>query len=142
MASHRPAAGPSTGGGLLAMKTGQGEEQRVESIVPEPALETHEELAEQFLWATGITLLPAALVLILRRPGAVRALTSMTVIGTLLVAIAAVRVGHAGGQLVYVHNAAAAYAPGSNANARANKNPDTRSLEKGPAVGDDDDKER
>ena len=124
------------------MKTGQGEESRVESIVPEPALETHEELAEQFLWATGITLLPAALVLILRRSGAVRALTGMTVIGTLLVAGAAVRVGHAGGQLVYVHNASAAYASGNTANARANKSPDTRSLERGPAVGDDDDKER
>ncbi len=76
------------GGGLLAMKTGQGEEKRVESIVPEPALERHEELAEQFLWATGITLLPAALVLILHRPGAVRALTGMTVVGTMLVAVA------------------------------------------------------
>lgn len=130
------------GGGLLAMKTGQGEEKRVESIVPEPALETHEELAEQFLWATGITLLPAALVLILRRPGAVRALTVMTVIGTLLVAVAAVRAGHAGGQLVYVHSAAAAYASDNNANARVNKNPGTRLLEKGPAVTDDDDKER
>jgi uncharacterized membrane protein len=129
------------GGGLLAMKTGQGEEKRVESIVPEPALETHEELAEQFLWATGITLLPAALVLILRRPGAVRALAGMTVIGTLLVAAAAMRVGHAGGQLVYVHNAATAYAS-DNTNATANRNPDTRLLEKGPAVGDDDDKER
>ena len=129
------------GGSLLAMKTGQGEEQKVESIVPEPALERHEELAEQFLWATGITLLPAALVLILRRPGTVRALTGMTVIGTLFVAVAAARVGHAGGQLIYVHNAAAAYASGNNATARANKNPDTRLLEKGPAAGDDD-KER
>lgn len=127
------------GGGLLAMKTGQGEEQKVESLVPEPALETHEELAEQFVWATGITLLPAALVLVLRRPGAVRVLTGVTVIGTLLVAIAAARVGRAGGQLVYVHNAAAAYASGNNA--KANNNPDTRLLERGPASGDDD-KER
>ena len=130
------------GGGLLAMKTGQGDEQKVESIVPEPALEKHEELAEQFLWATAITLLPAALVLLLRRPRAVRAMTGMTVIGTLLVAVAAVRVGHAGGQLVYVHNAAAAYASDNNVKATANKNPDTTLLEKGPAGADDDDKER
>ncbi|HKN34337.1 MAG TPA: hypothetical protein VJX16_13950 [Terriglobales bacterium] len=66
----------------------------------------------------------------------------MTVIGTLLVAVAAVRVGHAGGQLVYVHNAATAYASDNNASARADKNPDTRLLEKGPAVADDDDRER
>jgi hypothetical protein len=65
----------------------------------------------------------------------------MTVIGTLLVPAAAMRVGHAGGQLVYVHNAATAYAS-DNTNATANRNPDARVLEKGPAVGDDDDKER
>ena len=72
-------------------------------------LERHEELAEQFLWVTGITVLPAALVLILRRPGAIRALTGMTVIGALFIAVAVVRVGYAGGQLVCVHNAATLY---------------------------------
>jgi hypothetical protein len=41
-----------------------------------------------------------------------------TVAGTVVVAAAAIRVGHAGGQLVYVHNAGAAYvtaAPGTGA---------------------------
>jgi hypothetical protein len=38
-----------------------------------------------------------------------RALIAATVVGTFLISAAAVRVGHAGGELVYVHNAPAAY---------------------------------
>ena len=45
--------------------------------------------------------------------GLARALSVATVVGTLAVAASAVRVGHAGGRLVYEHNAGAAYsAPG------------------------------
>jgi hypothetical protein len=97
------------GAGLAAMNTGQREENRVEAVVPDAALEQHEELAEQFVWAAGGTLLLAALVLVFRRPAADRALMTATVLGTVLVAASAIRVGHAGGQLVYKHNAGAAY---------------------------------
>ena len=45
------------GAGLVAMNTGEREEDRVERIVPESALERHEAYAEQFVWATGATLL-------------------------------------------------------------------------------------
>lgn len=103
------------GGGLFAMSTGQREERRVESAVPEAALERHEAYAEQFLWVTGITLATAGAALAFRRPVAVRILTALTVAGTFAVAGTAVRVGHAGGQLVYVHNAAVAYSSGSQA---------------------------
>lgn len=95
--------------GLVAMNTGEREEGRVERIVPEAALEQHEEYAEQFLWATGVTLVLAGLVLASRRRSVARSLTVATVAGTLIVAAAAVRVGHAGGRLVYVHNAGAVY---------------------------------
>ena len=97
------------GAGLAAMNTGEREEQRVERVVPDAALEQHEALAEQFVWATGATLLFATLVLVSRRARAARALTTATVVGTLKVAASAVRVGHAGGRLVYEHNAGAAY---------------------------------
>ena len=97
------------GAGLVAMNTGEREEERVEAVVPEAALEQHEELAEQFVWATGGTLLLACLVLVFRRPAAARALAAATVMGTIAVTASAVRVGHAGGQLVYKHNAGAAY---------------------------------
>jgi uncharacterized membrane protein len=97
------------GAGLVAMNTGEREEERVERIVPDAALEQHEEFAEQFVWATGVTLVFATLVVVIRKPAIARALTLATVAGTLVVAAAALRVGHAGGRLVYVHNAGAAY---------------------------------
>lgn len=105
------------GAGLVAMNTGEREEDRVERVVPHGALEHHEELAEQFVWATGGTLLLAGLVLVFRNPRISRALATATVVGTLAVAASAVRVGHAGGRLVYEHNAGAAYsAPGQGSN--------------------------
>lgn len=100
------------GAGLVAMNTGEREEDRVESLVPHAAMEQHEALAEQFIWATGTTLLLAAMVLgSARRRPAARFLASATVIGTLVVGASAVRLGHAGGELVYRYNAGAAYGP-------------------------------
>lgn len=96
-------------GGLIAMNTGEREEDRVEAVVPKTALKQHETYAEQFVWATGITLLVAGLVPVVRNRRAARGLTVAAVAGTLVVAASALRVGHAGGQLVYVHNAGAAY---------------------------------
>jgi hypothetical protein len=98
------------GAGLAASSTGEREEDRVERVVPEAAIERHEESAEQFVWAAGLTLAAAILVLAVRKPAFVRVMTAVTVGGTVLVAAAAIRVGHAGGQLVYLHNAGAAYA--------------------------------
>lgn len=91
------------------MNTGEREEDRVERVVPDAAIEQHEAYAEQFVWATGAPLLLAILVLLFRKPAMARALTAATVAGTFIVAATAVRVGHAGGRLVYVHNAGAAY---------------------------------
>jgi hypothetical protein len=69
----------------------------------------------------------------------VRALTAATVLGTFLVAGAAFRVGHAGGQLVYVHNAATAYSPNRDSRANAGKQTNTGGLERtGSAAHDDD----
>lgn len=98
------------GAGFVAMSSGEREEDRVERIVPEAALELHEEYASQFMWATGVTLGLAGLVLASRKRTIVRSMTVATVAGSLVVAAAAARVGHAGGRLVYVHNAGAAYA--------------------------------
>ena len=105
------------GAGLVAMNTGQKEEKRVQALVPETAVEQHEELAEQFVWAAGGTLLLAGLVLVLRRPAMASALATATVLGTVVVTASAVRVGHAGGQLVYKHNAGAAYSTAAPAGA-------------------------
>ena len=98
------------GGALVAMNTGEREEERVERTVPETAIERHEEYAEQFVWAVGLTLVAAVLVLAFHTPALVHAMAAVTVIGSLVVLAAAIRVGHAGGHLVYAHNAGAAYA--------------------------------
>ena len=56
------------GAGLVALKTGQQEGERVEAVVPETAVETHETRAEQFLWITAVTFAAASALLIVRRP--------------------------------------------------------------------------
>lgn len=98
------------GSGLVATRTGEAEEERVENVVQESALHAHEELADQFVWAGGLTLMLAGLVLVVGRPGARRTLVASVVAATIVVAVMGLRVGHAGGQLVYVHGAASAYA--------------------------------
>jgi hypothetical protein len=98
------------GSALVAIKTGGAEEDRVERVVQERVLRQHEESAEQFAWASGATLALAALVLVLRRSAASRAATVGVVVATVVVAGLGFRVGHAGGELVYTHGAASAYA--------------------------------
>lgn len=115
------------GGGLVAMNTGEREEEQVERIVPDAALERHEEYAEQFVWAVGLTLVAATLVVAFRKPALVHAMAVATVIGSLVVVAAAIRVGHAGGQLVYAHNAGAAYAKTGQQTVRSSEAPDRES---------------
>jgi uncharacterized membrane protein len=97
------------GGALVALRTGEADEDRVERIVGEAALERHELAAKQFVFAAG-----AALVLgfapLLLRGRALGAAVVATALASAAVAGLAIRVGHAGGQLVYVHGAASAYA--------------------------------
>jgi xanthosine utilization system XapX-like protein len=98
------------GSSLVAINTGSAEEERVEAVVPEHAIHQHEEFAEQFAWASGAACVLSALVLFGRRSAVSHALTATAVAATVAVAALGLRVGHAGGQLVYTHNAAAAYA--------------------------------
>jgi hypothetical protein len=97
---------------LVAMKTGEREEDRVESVVPDAAMHQHEAYAEQFTWGAALVL---GLTLVVFVPAATRSVALVALLGTMAVAGLALRVGHAGGQLVYVHNAGAAYQPASRA---------------------------
>jgi hypothetical protein len=126
------------GAGFVALNTGHKEEDRVEGIVPETAIAAHEAYAEQFLWVTGGTLAISALVLVLRRPTPLRTLTVATVLGTFLITGAAVRVGHAGGELVYTYNAPAAYGAASPQDAKAVKQEALNAPERGANADDDD----
>ena len=97
-----------------AVQTGEAQEDRVEQVVADQPLDTHEEAAEFFITASAI-------VLVLMVGGLLPGLAgkSARVIGTLgAVALVggAAWVGHSGGQLVYQHGAASAYA-GSSQNA-------------------------
>jgi uncharacterized membrane protein len=92
---------------LVAVKTGEVQDERVERVVPEQPLESHEEAAETFLTlSAGLALLVAA-GLVRGRVGVVaRALGTTGAVA--LVALAAY-VGHSGGKLVYEYGAGSAY---------------------------------
>ncbi|MCC6992839.1 MAG: hypothetical protein IT181_27800 [Acidobacteria bacterium] len=107
------------GSGFLAMNSGGAEEERVEAVVQESALEQHEERAELFMWAAGVTLALTGLVVVLPLAAAVKPLAAAATVATLVVAVLALNVGHAGGQLVYVHGAASAYTQAATAGGSA-----------------------
>ena len=74
----------------------------------ERAIHGHEEAAERFLVLSGVLLLVAAVGLAPRTVGhAARLLAAVGAVGLLA---AGVQVGHSGGELVYRHGAASAYA--------------------------------
>ena len=96
------------GSGWLAVETGEQEEERVERVVAESPIEDHEEAAERFLILAAWMLPLAAVGLLTHRIGA--AARGLTVAASLGLAAAVGFVGHSGGELVYVHGAALAYA--------------------------------
>jgi uncharacterized membrane protein len=99
------------GSAWLALETGEEQEERVERVVAERYIETHEEAAERFLWLAAIALIPIGAGLTESRRGlAMRIAGSVAAVAVLG---AGVYVGHSGGELVYVHGAASAYANGA-----------------------------
>ncbi len=108
-----------TAASVASLKTGQREGDRVEHVVPDAALERHEERAELFTWTTATLL---ALVFAAGIPSSPRLRRGLGLVATsasLAVALLALGVGHSGGTLVYRHNAAAAYtATGAGASLR------------------------
>jgi uncharacterized membrane protein len=96
--------------GLAARQSGEDDEEKVERLVPEAALEAHEEAAGAFVIASAVVLALGIAGGVVRAPGVARGLAGATVAGTLIVAWFGYRVGAAGGELVYRHGAAAAFA--------------------------------
>jgi len=105
------------GSAYVAIETGENEEDRVERVVAERAIHEHEEAAEVFLWGAGGVLILTGLALFVPGAAAKRGLALLAIAGMAVVIYLGVRVGEAGGELVYVHGAAAAYgapaAPGA-----------------------------
>lgn len=100
----------------LAVETGEQQEDTVEAVVSEGAIHTHEEAAEIFFWMAGGVLLLAGAGLVGGRVGTTARIAATA--ATLALVVAGWRVGHTGGELVYVHGAASAYVDGSAADRR------------------------
>lgn len=105
------------GGALGAMSTGEADEERVEAMAPESAIEAHEEAAELFTWAAVAVLVVFAGGALLPGDRARKLATLAAAVGTIVVLGLGIRVGHAGGELVYRHNAAAAHVTGAGTSA-------------------------
>lgn len=103
------------GSGVVALRSGEHEEERVERVVDEKLIETHEESAEAFVWGAGAILVLQLAAAALRREATARAMAAAAVAGTLLVLFLGYRTGEAGGRLVYEHGAAAVYTSGRGA---------------------------
>lgn len=101
--------------GLVARSTGEADEERVEAVVGEAALEAHEEAADAFTAAAALALALTVAAGVVRREPAARGLAAAATVASVLVLGLGYRVGQAGGRLVYQHGAAAAFAgpPGS-----------------------------
>ena len=96
---------------LLARQAGDREEDRVERWVDEIPLEYHEEQAERFLWSLGAVFSCSLLGLAGDRFG--RLGQALTVVALLPATVFLVLAGQSGGDLVYKHGAASAYADSS-----------------------------
>lgn len=100
-------AGALTVSAFVASRTGEAEEERVERVVAERAIETHEEAAERFVVLSGVLLVVSLAGFLPRTVG--QAARIVTTVGALGLVAAGVQVGHSGGTLVYREGAASAY---------------------------------
>lgn len=91
----------------VAVQTGEQQEDRVENIVGDAPMHSHEEAAERFLFLSGALLLLSVAGLAPGRVG--NAVRVVSTIGAVALVGAGVQVGKSGGDLVYRHGAASAY---------------------------------
>ena len=93
--------------GWVSLKTGEQQEERVEDVVAERSIHTHEEAAELFLVTTAAVLAISLAGLAGGRIG--QAGRWVATLGTVGILGAGWNVGHTGGMLVYRDGAASAY---------------------------------
>lgn len=122
----------------VAVETGEGQEERVEQVVSEQAIDTHAEAAERFLLLSVAMAGLVAVGLLRNRAGsAARVVTVFAAAGLM---VAGYQVGHSGGELVYRHGAASAYARQNGAIAGEGPAGDRRLGGGKEESGDDDDR--
>jgi uncharacterized membrane protein len=114
------------GSAWLAVETGESQEEKVERVVRERFIETHEEAAERFLSLVAVAFVVSAGGLLGGRFGGIG--RAATIAAGAVALASAVAVGHSGGELVYKHGAADAYverpAPVAKAETRARRHHD------------------
>jgi uncharacterized membrane protein len=114
------------GSAWLAVETGESQEEKVERVVRERFIESHEEAAERFLAVVAVALVVSGGGLASGRLGGLGRV--VTVVAGAAALASAVAVGHSGGELVYRHGAANAYvqsaAPASGPQARVQRGDD------------------
>lgn len=91
---------------FVALQTGNTQGEKVEEVIGEKVIETHEEMAETFLILSCVVLGVAGFGFIKGTPGSLA--RAATGVGVMALLGFGARVGHTGGQLVYQHNAASA----------------------------------
>lgn len=101
----------TVGAGLLALRTGSQDEERVAN---ERLVDAHEDAAETFMAGAGMSLaIGMAGLFFLRRERALRWIAASTAAATVAVAGLAVATGKAGGSIVYGNAAQASAAGGA-----------------------------
>lgn len=93
--------------GWVSLQTGEQQEERVEDVVAEGSIHSHEEAAEVFLMVTAAVLAVGLAGLAPGRFG--QAGRWAATLGTFAILGAGWKVGHSGGMLVYRDGAASAY---------------------------------
>jgi uncharacterized membrane protein len=96
--------------GLASLKTGELDEDRVEQVVGEARLETHEHAAQRFTVVAALVLLVAVGASLLKAERPARALGAAAALGTLVVLVLGYQTGRAGGTLVYEAGGASVFA--------------------------------
>lgn len=122
---------------FVSLKSGEAQEERVEDVVAEAPIHSHEEAAEAFLMLSLGALGIATLGLAGGRVGSVARVVGA--VGTVALLGAGLRVGHTGGELVYRYGAASAYTDGVTTVERAGSVERNRVA---PAAVPDDDRRR
>ena len=97
-----------TGGGYLALETGEDDEKVVKEIVERAYISEHEVAAEKYVGVTVLTLSLSVAVFFIAP--ALQFPLRMTILAlSVLASYFALETGHLGAELVYVHGAAEAY---------------------------------
>jgi len=122
---------------FLAVRTGQGDEEKVEKVLAsEDPLESHEEMRELLMKAAMAAFVLAAFGL---APGGIgRAGRMASTAGSFAILFLGLQAGHTGGRLVYQYGAGAAYASGKDGGTAPGKTMTAEGAESGEKEREED----